>query len=120
MKNKELILRMGFAISGLRYAINCEKSIRFQLICALLMLLLMLVLQPALYWWAIVLIVMVMVVAAEMFNTAIESICDFIQPENDERIKNIKDVAAGAVLVTSIGAVLVAIALLLDVLKILD
>jgi len=114
VKNKHLFIRVGFALSGLRYAIGREKSLRFQLIAAIAASVLLVVLQPALYWWAIVIIVIAMVLAAEIFNTAIEGICDFIQPENDERIKNIKDVAAGAVLVTSLGAVVVACLLLLD------
>lgn len=114
MKNKHLFFRMGFAISGLRYAFNREKSLRFQLIAAFVACGFLLFLKPAIYWWAIVFVVVAMVIAAEMFNTAVEGLCDFIQPEKDERIKNIKDVAAGAVLVTSVGAILVALALLMD------
>jgi len=114
MKNKHLFFRMGYAISGLRHAIGQEKSLRFQLIAVLVVCGFLLIVQPPVYWWAIVSVVIAMVIAAEMFNTAIEGICDFIQPEQDERIKNIKDVAAGAVLVTSLGAIIVALVLLLD------
>ena len=52
------------------------------------------------------------VIAAELFNTAIERICDFVAGlhgiGHDERIRDIKDVAAGAVLVTALAAVVVA------------
>jgi diacylglycerol kinase len=52
------------------------------------------------------------VIAAELFNTAIERICDFVADLNeighDERIRDIKDLAAGAVLVTALAAVVVA------------
>ena len=41
---------------------------------------------------------------AEMINTAIEKIMDFITIEKHEQIKFIKDVAAGAVLVASLIA----------------
>lgn len=116
MKNRHLFVRVGFAISGLRYAIAREKSLRFQLMALVAVCVLLLFFQPPFYWWAIVCVVIAMVIAAEMFNTAIEGLCDFVQPENDEKIKNIKDVAAGAVLVTSAGAVFVAIILLLDLL----
>jgi len=114
MKNKHLFFRMGFAISGLRYAISREKSLRFQLIAVFVVCGFLIIVQPPIYWWAILFVVIAMVVAAEMFNTAIEGICDFIQPEQDERIRNIKDVAAGAVLVTSVGATVVALVLLID------
>jgi diacylglycerol kinase (ATP) len=42
-------------------------------------------------------------IAAEMFNTAIEAVCDYMQSEYDEKIGMIKDVAAAATAVI-IGA----------------
>lgn len=114
MKNKHLFVRMAYAITGLRLAISREKSIRFQLLSALAVYVLLLILQPSVYWWAIATVVIAMVIAAEMFNTAIEAICDFVQPEKHESIKNIKDVAAGGVLLTSVGAVIVACIFLID------
>ena len=39
-----------------------------------------------------------------MLNTAIEFLCDFVSPETHPQIKKIKDVAAGAVLTSSIAA----------------
>ena len=43
---------------------------------------------------------------AEMINTAIEKAMDFINPERNNQVKLIKDLAAGAVLVASITAVI--------------
>ena len=43
----------------------------------------------------------------EMINTAIEKTMDFISVRKHERIKTIKDISAGAVLVASIAALLV-------------
>jgi len=42
------------------------------------------------------------VLIAEIFNTAIEKICDIIQPEFDNKIGFIKDISAGAVLLTAV------------------
>ena len=44
---------------------------------------------------------------AEMINTAIEKIMDFISMEEHPQIKRIKDIAAGAVLIASIAAAIV-------------
>lgn len=41
-------------------------------------------------------------IAMEMVNGCIERICDFIQPEKDVRIKDIKDLASGATLFVSL------------------
>lgn len=38
----------------------------------------------------------------EVLNTAIESLCDYVEPAVDERIKNIKDVAAAAAMIAII------------------
>lgn len=43
----------------------------------------------------------------EMINTAIEKLMDFISLERHPQIKNIKDMAAGAVLVAAIVAVII-------------
>lgn len=43
---------------------------------------------------------------AELFNSAIERLCDLVTKNVDPRIKFIKDVSAAAVLVTSIAAFL--------------
>jgi diacylglycerol kinase len=53
------------------------------------------------------------VLAAELFNTAIERVCDFVCQQHDERIRDIKDLSAGAVLVVALAAVVVAAAVFL-------
>lgn len=59
-------------------------------------------------WEAIaVVFCIVLVLLAEMFNTAIEKAMDFISMERHPDIRFIKDVAAGAVLISSIAASLV-------------
>ena len=58
---------------------------------------------------ALVLIASFAVLSAEIFNTAIEKICDIIQPDFDKRIGFIKDIAAGAVVLTAIASVIVGI-----------
>lgn len=57
----------------------------------------------------LILVVSSGVLAAEIFNTAIEKICDFIHPEFDQRIGFIKDISAGAVLLMAIVSVIVGI-----------
>ncbi|MEP6726064.1 MAG: diacylglycerol kinase family protein [Bacteroidota bacterium] len=45
---------------------------------------------------------------AELFNTAIEKLCDMVCPKQHPQIKFIKDVSAAAVLVTALVAVITA------------
>ena len=48
---------------------------------------------------------------AELFNTCIEKIMDFISTEEHPKIKIIKDMAAGAVLLAAITALIIGIAI---------
>ena len=58
---------------------------------------------------AIILVCCFTVLSAEIFNTAIEKVCDMVQPEYDERVRFIKDIAAGAVLLVTIASVAVGV-----------
>ena len=42
----------------------------------------------------------------EGVNTAIEKLADYVQPEHDPRIGRLKDLSAGAVMITSVLAAL--------------
>jgi diacylglycerol kinase (ATP) len=57
--------------------------------------------------WCLLIIAISLVWMAEALNSAIEYLCDKVSPEIDPLIKQAKDVAAAAVLLGSIGAVLI-------------
>ena len=52
--------------------------------------------------------------AAELFNTAIEALCDFVETRHDEKIRIIKDIAAAATGVAILAWWIVLAANLLD------
>lgn len=56
------------------------------------------------YEWAIVWVCIGMVLGMEMLNTAIEELLDHLHPERHPNIGKAKDIAAGAVLITSMAA----------------
>ena len=58
-------------------------------------------------WIAIVLTSLV-VMGLEGVNSALEKLCDEVTEERKESIRNIKDIAAGAVLISAIGALVIA------------
>ncbi len=63
--------------------------------------------------WLIVIVVISLVLAAETFNTAIEYLVDMVSPEENKTAGKIKDIAAGAVLITAIGALITGIIIFL-------
>lgn len=59
--------------------------------------------------WCLVLLCFGLVLSAEAFNTAIERLVDLVSPEYHPIAGNVKDVAAGAVLICAIIAAIVGI-----------
>lgn len=57
--------------------------------------------------WSIILLAIGLVLLAEALNTAIEYLADEVNHEYSEKIKLIKDVSAGAVLITAIISVII-------------
>ena len=77
----------------------------------------LLILRPGPFWWALVMLASAGVLAAEMFNTALEHLVDHLHPEIHPRIGVVKDCAAAGVLIASLGAVAVMVALVVHLLK---
>lgn len=115
MKNLTFLARMGFASRGIALAWRQESSIRIQSVVLVLALLALVVLMPAPIWWALFALAAAMVLGAEVLNSAIERLCDLVEPEQSEAIRDIKDIAAGAVMVIAIAALLIAIAMLASI-----
>lgn len=114
-KNASFLRRMDAAMTGVRFALINEKSFRTQFSVASLVLVFLIVFRPGWLWSALVIAVAGAVLAAELFNTAIESLIDGLHPGQAEFVRVAKDCAAGAVLVMSAVALLVGFALFTDV-----
>lgn len=113
MKGQPFHRRLGFALHGLYLAFVRERSFRTHLLAAALVLVALLATRPDPVWWAAGALAIGLVLVAELFNTALETLVDHLHPERHPQIRVVKDVAAGAVLVASIVAVLVATAFIL-------
>lgn len=57
--------------------------------------------------WRWIVFAIAIVWAAEAFNSAVEGVCDVISPGFDERIGNVKDMAAGSVFAVAIAAAII-------------
>lgn len=102
-----------FAASGLRGIIVQERNFKIQLSIGLLAVILGFLLRLNLAEWLDLVIVITLVLIFELINTSIEEIVDLVSPQFQEKAKIAKDVAAGTVLVASIGSVIVGVLLFL-------
>lgn len=88
--------KLRTVFSGLRYAFIYDFSVAYKLVLSALVL----AAAFALRAWVdllLILVVTALVLIAEILNSAIEALCDFVETRHNERIKVIKDIAAAAV-----------------------
>lgn len=107
MSLKEEIASFGFALKGALLSFK-EKHVRFHATSFVVVCVVNFILDLTLVEWAITLTCATGVVVAEVINTVIEEIMDFIHPEKSPVVGKIKDLAAGAVFFAAFGAVIVA------------
>ena len=117
LKNRPFPERVRFASAGLAAGWRRESSFRTHCVFAGLALLALLVLRPAPVWWALVAVTVALVLALELLNAALEGMIDLLHPGHHAEVKAVKDMAAGAVLMISIGALVVALALVIDTVR---
>ena len=91
-----------------------DPAIRLQMILAMLAMIAGFVLKLNIAEWIAVILCMGLVLSTEILNTCVEKVCDLYSKEEDERIKVIKDLAAGAVLVSAICALITAVLILIS------
>ena len=100
--------KFSCAFNGLKEALK-EKAVLTQCVLALLAILGGLIIKLDHYEWLAFVICIALVIGFEIINSVIEKLCDLYSLDKNENIRIIKDMAAGAVLVVSIGALLVCI-----------
>ncbi|WP_034383950.1 diacylglycerol kinase [Deinococcus sp. YIM 77859] len=99
----------GFAWAGIAHTYRTQANFRIEVWAAVLALGLALGLRAPL---APILLACALVLGLELLNTALEAVVDLASPGLHPLAKAAKDAAAGAVLVGSLGALLVGVAVL--------
>jgi len=107
MPFRKLVESANYAIEGILHAAKTQRHVRYHFYAAVLILILSLILGLSRVEFIAVVIIATVVLAAEMLNTAVEETVNILFREYDRRAKIIKDIAAGAVLTTAIGASIV-------------
>jgi diacylglycerol kinase len=108
MKGQRFLARLSFAAAGLQAAWRCEASFRTQVRMGLAVGATLLVTRPPAVWVAIVTLAIGLVLAVEAVNAALEALADTLHPGFSRGIGRAKDLAAAAVLITSITAIAIA------------
>ncbi len=99
--------KIGDAFRGLKLGVRGHSSFFVHFFFAALVLAAAIVLRCDLVEWCLLLGCIGMVLIAELFNSAIETLCRALEEPARSRAKPCLDIAAGAVLLASIVATLI-------------
>ena len=108
MKIRKLVDSFNYAIEGIIYAVRTQRNMRIHMTVALLVLTACFFYDLSKMELLVLTITITIVLSAELVNTAVESAIDATTNYYHPLAKIAKNTAAGAVLVTSVNAVIVA------------
>ncbi len=113
---KKQLGSFSYAIKGILSVFKTEAHMRFHIVAAIYV-----IFFCAKFYnlgsaqWAVLILAILSVLVTEIFNTALERMCDTVTTEYNKDIKFIKDISAGAVLLSAISAVAIAFVMLFRV-----
>src|SRR3989338_7765038 len=102
-----LLKSFGYALKGLIKTFREEQNLRLQTILSLIAIALGIYFKIRLLEWALLFLVIGLVLIAEVINSAIERVVDVLKPRINTYVKEIKDIMAAAVLLSSLVALAV-------------
>jgi len=98
---KSLAASFHAAASGIAYTVRHERNMRIHTCIAAYVIFFGILGKVSAACWALFFLCFAAVMSAELVNTALERLCDVVEPEFNRAIGVIKDVASGAVLVSA-------------------
>jgi diacylglycerol kinase (ATP) len=101
------IRSFGYAFAGIGHGLRTQANLRIHFLAAAGVIIAGLLFQLSTVEWAILVVTIMIVLSAELFNSAIEAAVDRMGSETHPLSRIAKDMAAGAVLISAIGAVIV-------------
>lgn len=113
--NHQRNLRHSFdaAWRGLMDALRLEPAFKYFLAAFIAVIAAVLYFKTSRAESAVLILMAIAVLALELINSLFERLLDIIQPDLDERVRRIKDIMAGLVLLAAIGAAIIGLIVLL-------
>ncbi len=109
MKKHSFIKSLSFAITGIVTCVKQERNMKIHLLATLLVVAAGFIFSISIVEWLFCITSFTFVIVCEMFNTAIEVNTDLTTSKIDEKARITKDVAAGAVLVSTLYSVIIGV-----------
>ena len=107
IKKHAISLKAAFA--GVHYVVKSQPNFSIHILATFIVLGLAFLLKVTVAEFSLLLFAIILVLTAEMLNTSIEAVTDLVHKEWSEEAKIAKDVSAGMVLVSAIGATIIGV-----------
>lgn len=114
MKSRNLPESFNNAINGIIYTLKYERNMKIHIATAFAVLVLGLFFKLSKLEFLIICMTIAVVIICELFNTAIEMLMDIIVDVYHPKAKIVKDISAGAVLVSAFVALIVGYIIFFD------
>ena len=101
------IRSFSYAIAGILRMIRCQHNAWIHAAATIIAIALGLLFRLSAHEWCWIVLAIAIVWTAEALNTAFEFLADAASPNFSPIVRDAKDVAAGAVLITAIAAVII-------------
>jgi diacylglycerol kinase len=112
VRSRNILDSFRFAFVGLWYALRTQRNTRVHLSIAAAVVVVGLCLNLSRVEWAVLTLTIGFVLVSEMLNTVAETLVDLVSPGYHPLAKIVKDVTAGAVLLTAIVSAVVGLLVL--------
>lgn len=108
---------IGYAFKGALILLRTEASIQVQTVIAIIMTIAGFYFEITATEWIAQTLCIGLIMGLEGMNTTAEAIADFIHPDFHKKIGHIKDIAAGAVVMTAIASTIVGLIIYVPYIK---
>lgn len=113
MSLKSLIRSFLAAGRGLKHTFKNEQNFRLQILAAILVLVISFIFPLKNWEFILVILLLTLVLTMELLNTALEYFSDLLKPRLHHYVLAIKDIMAAAVLLSSLGALIIGLIIFL-------
>jgi len=113
MSIKKFFSSLYHAFRGLVRIFRAEQNFRLQTFSAAVVILFSVYFSLRPWEYVVVILMIVIVMTMEILNTALEYFSDLLKPRLNFYVQAVKDIMAGAVFLTSLGAVAVGLIIFL-------
>jgi len=109
---RKLCQSFKYALVGIKQILK-QQNFCLMILLAILTLILAWLLKISYLEWLIIILLIGLVLSLEIFNTTVEELLDFINPDSSPKVKMIKDLSAGAVLIACLSALAIGLLIFL-------